>query len=71
MKVHSLINKIILKEQKKDTLKSMSKRSMIFSDFCPSNIRDLKHRQRNTRRRRLQPKEDWVKGFVFGGENES
>ena len=29
------------------------------------NIRDLKHRQRNARRRRLQPKEDWVEGFVL------
>ena len=27
--------------------------------------RDLKHRQRNARRRRLQPKEDWVEGFVL------
>ena len=30
----------------------------------PGN-RDLKHRQRNARRRRLQPKEDWVEGFVL------
>ena len=34
-------------------------------------IRDLKHRQRNTRRRLSQPKEDWVEGFVLGGKNES
>ena len=27
--------------------------------------RDLKHRQRNALRRRLQPKEDWVEGFVL------
>ena len=30
-----------------------------------TNIRDLKHRQRNARRRRLQPKEDWVEGFIL------
>ena len=35
-----------------------------------SNIRDLKHRQRNGRRRRLVTEADWAKGFVFGGENE-
>ena len=28
-------------------------------------IRDLKHRQRNARRRSSQPKEDWVEGFVL------
>ena len=28
-------------------------------------IRDLKHRQRNARRRPSQPKEDWVEGFVL------
>ena len=31
-------------------------------------IRDLKHRQRNARRRRSQPKEDWVEGFVLVGK---
>ena len=30
--------------------------------------RDLKHRQRNTRRRGSQPKKDWVEGFVLGGK---
>ena len=35
------------------------------------NIRDLKHRQRNARRRLSQPKEDWVEGFVLGGKKES
>ena len=35
------------------------------------DIRDLKHRQRNARRRRSQPKEDWVEGFVLGGKKES
>ena len=34
-------------------------------------ITDLKHRQRNARRRGSQPKEDWVEGFVLGGKNES
>ena len=34
-------------------------------------IRDLKHRQRNTRRRRSQPEEDWVEGFVLGWKKES
>ena len=39
---------------------------------CPvSEIRDLKHRQRNARRRRSQPKEDLVEGFVLGGKKES
>ena len=28
-------------------------------------IRELKHRQRNARRRPSQPKEDWVEGFVL------
>ena len=42
MKVHSLITKITLKEQKK-TLKSISKRSIIFSDFCPNNIVKLEN----------------------------
>ena len=32
--------------------------------------RDLKHRQRNGRRRRFATEADWAKGFVFGGENE-
>ena len=31
----------------------------------PSIIRDLKHRQRNARRRPSQPKEDCVEGFVL------
>ena len=35
-----------------------------------SNKRDLKHRQRNGRRRRFATEADWAKGFVFGGENE-
>ena len=35
-----------------------------------TNIRDLKHRQLNGRRRRFPTKADWAKGFVFGGENE-
>ena len=30
--------------------------------------RDLKHRQRNGRRRRFATEADWAKGFVFGGE---
>ena len=30
--------------------------------------RDLKHRQRNARRRGSQPKKDWVEGFVLGGK---
>ena len=30
--------------------------------------RDLKHRQRNGRRR-FETEADWAKGFVFGGEN--
>ena len=34
-----------------------------------SDIRDLQHRQRNARRRRSQPKEDWVEGFVLGEKN--
>ena len=33
------------------------------------NNRDLKHRQRNGRRR-FATEADWAKGFVFGGENE-
>ena len=33
--------------------------------------RDLKYRQRSARRRRSQPKEDWVEGFVLGGKKES
>ena len=35
--------------------------------LIPSSLanRDLKHRQRNARRRRSQPKEDWVEGFVL------
>ena len=35
--------------------------------FLRSKItfRDLKHRQRNARRRPSQPKEDWVEGFVL------
>ena len=32
--------------------------------------RDRKHRQRNGRRQRFVAEADWVKGFVFGGENE-
>ena len=35
-----------------------------------NNIRDLKHRQLNGRRRRFPTEADWAKGFVFGGENE-
>ena len=34
------------------------------------DIRDLKHRQRNGRRRRFSTEADWAKGFAFGGENE-
>ena len=37
--------------------------------LCSATLsRDLTHRQRNARRRRLQPKEDWVEGFVLGGK---
>ena len=48
----------------------------VFSGFFrqirrSAKIRDLKHRQRNARRRRSQPKEDWVEGFVLGGKKES
>ena len=32
--------------------------------------RDLKHRQRNKRRRCFETEADWAKGFVFGGENQ-
>ena len=34
------------------------------------DIRDLKHRELNGRRRRFPTEADWAKGFVFGGENE-
>ena len=42
IKEHSLISKITLKGQKK-TIKSISKKSMIFSEFSPSNIVKLEN----------------------------
>ena len=51
------------------TTSSMSKDDR--SPYPFREIRDLKHRQRNARRRRSQPKEDWVEGFVLGGKKES
>ena len=44
----------------------MSLQSCKFKVLCIlAGIRDLKHRQRNARRRLSQPKEDWVEGFVL------
>ena len=40
IKVHSLINKVTLKGQKK-TIKLISKRSMIFSDFVQVTLSNL------------------------------
>ena len=52
---------------------------MIMTRSClRRDNRDLKHRQRNARRRGSQPKKDWVEGFqkrklsnvLFSGDDE-
>ena len=67
-----------LKQRADDNQEMFSKEAVrtlrrnFYVDDCLKSIkgnghsnRDLNHRQRNARRRRLQPKEDWVEGFVL------
>ena len=64
---YSKVNELISNENNHkfwDILKSMNEYNLSY------NNRDLKHRQRNRRRRRFAIDADWAKGFVFGGENE-
>ena len=41
----------------------------ITREVLKRTIKDLKHRQRDVRRRRFVTEADWAKGFVFGREN--
>ena len=41
----------------------------ITREVLKRTVKDLKHRQRNVRRRRFVTEADWTKGFVFGREN--